>query len=68
MAQEITILNEGEAWESLHIRRRWETWEIHQWHDGDVEISCERDEGTSSLILSQEELKKIIAFLQSKVK
>jgi len=64
----IKIFSEGEAWETLHIRRKWQSWEIQQCHDGDVEISCEGTEGTNSLFLSQDELKQVIAFLQSKVK
>ena len=69
MSNEIKILNEGESWESLHIRRTWSTWEIQQYDDGDVEISCDEAGACAAhLSLSQDELKQVIAFLQSKVK
>lgn len=68
MAKEIKILSEGESWETLQIKNTWETWEITQCNDGDVEISCESDDGTTLLFLSQEEIKQVITFLQSKVK
>jgi hypothetical protein len=68
MTQEITIRHEGTDWEIMSIPRKWETWEIHQHNDGDVEISCEGSDGNAMLFLSQDELKVLIAFLQTKVK
>ena len=69
MANKIQILHEGhEQWEILRITRTWETWEIQQLHDGDVEICCDSEESCKSLFLSQDELKRVITFLQSKVK
>lgn len=65
----ITILHEGhEQWETLQMKFKWETWEITRHHDDDVEISCEDSEGTTCLFLNQDELKQVIAFLQTKVK
>lgn len=69
MESKIQILHEGhEQWEALHIEQKWDTWEISQHSDGDVEIRCEDDEGSKTLFLTQEELKQVIKFLQSKVK
>ena len=69
MTNQIQILNQGESYETLHIRRRWSIWEIQQDHDGDVEISCEESGACAAhLMLSQDELKQVIEFLQSKVK
>jgi hypothetical protein len=69
MSNEIQILNQGESYETLHIRRRWSTWEIQQDYAGDVEISCEESGACAAhLSLSQDELKQVIAFLQSKIK
>jgi hypothetical protein len=67
MSKEIKILSEGETWETLQIRSTWDTWEITKCQDGDIEISCDNDEGTTMLLLNQTELKQLIAFLQSKV-
>ena len=65
----ITILHEGhEQWETMHIARKWETWEISRHHDDDIEISCEGSDGTAMLFLSQDELKQVIAFLQKQIK
>lgn len=69
MTHEIKVLHEGhDQWETLQFKFKWETWEITQHSDGDVEISCDDDEGTKCLFLNQEELKQVITFLQSKVK
>lgn len=69
MAQEIQILHEGhEQWETLQVECRFETWQISQHRDGDVEICCDSSDGTKLLFLNQDELKRVIAFLQSKVK
>ena len=68
MTNRIQIFNEGTPWECLRIQRKWETWEIEQCTDSDVEITCQGTDGTATLFLSQDELKEVIAFLQSKVK
>jgi len=68
MTNQIQIFNEGEPWETLRIHRKWETWEIEQCTDSDIEITCEGTDGRTTLFLSQDELKEVIAFLQSKVK
>lgn len=65
----ITILHEDvPQWRTLQMAYPRETWEISQHSDGDVEISCNDEDSTKFLFLKQDELKQVIAFLQTKVK
>jgi hypothetical protein len=68
MNKQIQIFHEGKPWECLRIQTKWETWEIGQCTDSDIEITCEGTDGITTLFLSQDELKEVVAFLQSKVK
>jgi len=56
-------------WNSMEIKNPWSTWVIDSYPEGAVEIRC-YDNVTSPkvVILNQDELKQVIAFLQTKVK
>ena len=56
-------------WNSMEIKQTWSTWNISSHPDGDVEIECYTDDNrTEVLILNQDELRQVIAFLQTKLK
>lgn len=63
-------LCEGGEYESLMIRGKWDKWNIESAdRGGDVEISVDGDDGWSKyLIVSQEELKVLVEFLQKQIK
>jgi hypothetical protein len=69
MAIEITTFETNPEWNSMTIKQKWSTWNVSSHQDGDVEIECEIDNwGREHLFLNQEELKKFIKFLQTKIK
>lgn len=69
MPDRITEINyDIKEWNSMSIRCKWSTWNINSYSDGDVEIECETSDGSEHLILNQDELKRVIEFLQSKLK
>jgi hypothetical protein len=53
---------------TVYIKGKYSDWTIEEEADGDVSIGCEHDDGHDYLFLNQTELKKVIEFLQSKVK
>ena len=55
-------------YKTLYIKGNYSEWTIEEEADGDVSIGCEHDDGHYYLFLNQTELKKVIEFLQSKVK
>ena len=56
-------------WNSMEIFRKHNNWHISSYSDGDVEIECHTDHnGSEVLILNQDELRQVIAFLQTKLK
>jgi hypothetical protein len=67
MSIEITTFESTPEWNSMTIKQKWSTWNISSYSDGDVEIECDTDNGSEHLFLNQQELKKFIKFLQSKV-
>jgi len=68
MSIEITTFENNPQWNSMTIEQKWSTWNISSHSDGDVEIECDSKIGGSEhLFLNQQELKKFIKFLQSKV-
>ena len=64
----INTYESNPEWDNMEIKQRWSTWNVSSHHDGDVEIECNTQNESSSLILNQDELKQFIAFLQTKVK
>lgn len=69
MSDRITETNyDIKEWNSMSISGKWNTWNIIGHSDGDVEIECESRDGSEYLILNQDELKRVIEFLQSKLK
>ena len=69
MTERITETNfENNDWNSMSISGKWTNWNITGYSDGDVEIECETSDGSEHLILNQDELKRVIKFLQSKLK
>ena len=69
MTERITETNfDIKEWSSMSISGKWSTWNITGHSDGDVEIECETSNGSEHLILNQDELKRVIEFLQSKLK
>jgi hypothetical protein len=68
MAIEITTFETNSEWNSMTIKQKWSTWNISSYSDGDVEIECATDNSSEHLFLNQEELKKFIKFLQTKIK
>ena len=68
MSIEITTFENNPQWSSMSIEQKWSTWNISSHSDGDVEIECDvKNWGSEHLFLNQQELKKFIKFLQSKV-
>lgn len=62
-------LCEGGEYEFLMIRGKWDEWNIQSADSsGDVEISVDGDDGSKYLIVSQEELKVLVEFLQKQIK
>lgn len=56
-------------WNSMEIFQKWSNWHISSHSDGDVEIECHTDQnGSEYLILNQDELRQMIAFLQTKLR
>lgn len=69
MSDRITETNyDIKEWNSMSISGKWSTWNVTGHSDGDVEIECETSDGSEYLILNQDELKRVIEFLQSKLK
>ena len=68
MALEVRKNENNPELDSLVVERKWSTWTMYSHSDGDVEVCCETDRGDTSLYLSQDELKQVLEFLQSKVK
>ena len=68
MSLEVLKYESNPEWDSLVVKQKWSTWTMSGYVDGDVEVCCDTDEGSTSLILTQDELKLVIEFLQSKVK
>lgn len=69
MSDRITETNyDNKEWNSMSISGKWSTWNITGYSDGDVEIECETSDGSNHLILNQDELKRVIEFLQFKLK
>jgi len=68
MSLEVRKYESNPEWDSLIVKQKWSTWTLDSHSDGDVEICCTTDEGDTSLFLTQDELKLVIEFLQSKVK
>ena len=64
---EITRFDSNPQWDNMTIKQKWSIWNIQGHSDGDIEIECFTDEGSSHLILNQDELKQFIGFLQEKV-
>lgn len=54
-------------WNSLEINQSC-NWHMSSLPNGEVEIACYTDNGSEHLYLDQNELKQVIAFLQTKVK
>ena len=63
MNERIQIINN-----TAFIKGDYSEWTIEEEADDDVSIGCEHDDGHDYLFLNQTELKKVIEFLQSKVK
>jgi hypothetical protein len=53
---------------TAYIKGKYSDWTIEEEADGGVSIGCEHSDGHDYLFLNQTELKKVIEFLQSKVK
>jgi hypothetical protein len=68
MALEVKKYENNPEWDSLVVEQKWSTWTMDSHSDGYVELCCSTSEGDTSLFLSQDELKQVIEFLQSKVK
>jgi hypothetical protein len=64
----ITTYESNPDWDTLEIEQKFSNWDVSSYLDGDVEIECNTQNESSSLILNQDELKQFIAFLQTKVK
>jgi hypothetical protein len=64
----ITRYDSNPNWDSMSLKQKWSEWEVSSHSDGDIEIECITDAGSSTLILNQDELKQFIQFLQEKVK
>lgn len=62
-----TRFSSNPEWDSMIIEQKWSTWHIQGHSDGDIEIECFTDQGSSHLFLNQDELKQFIEFLQEKV-
>ena len=54
-------------WERLEINNKWSKWTIEDYNDGTIGIECDGDDQTNTLCLTQDELKQVIEFLQSKI-
>jgi hypothetical protein len=63
----ITRYDFNPQWDTMLIERKWSKWEVMSYSDGDVEIECITDDGSSTLILNQDDLKQLIQFLNEKV-
>lgn len=63
MKERIEIINN-----TAFIKGNYSEWMIEEESDGGVSIGCEHNDGHDYLFLNQTELKKVIEFLQSKVK
>jgi len=54
-------------WDTMGFKQKHSDWSICSHGDGDVEIECTNEDGSSHLFLNQDELKQLIQFLQEKV-
>ena len=63
------ILHENTEYETLEIKQKYNEWNINRLCD-EVIIECWDDDGNGStaLVLNQEELKTLVAFLQKQIK
>lgn len=62
------IYESNPEWNSLEINQNWSNWHISSLPNGEVEIECYTENGSEHLFLNQDELKQVIAFLQTKLK
>ena len=62
-------LNEDTTYENLVLENRWDEWYVNSADsDGEVEILVSSRSGDMHLLLSQEELKVLVEFLQKQIK
>jgi hypothetical protein len=65
----ITRYENQPQWDRIDVKGKFAEWSFETYNDGDLGIECYTDvNGTECLLLNQEDIKRLIEFLQSKIK